>query len=412
MHRTIDELKREVRAALPDLERPVAQARGLPAFVYSDPQWFAAEREAIFGKGWMAIAFMSDVPEPGSIAPIEIAGWSLLVTRSRDNELRVFHNICPHRGMRLADQAKTHCGGVTCPWHAWTFDLKGKLIGTPNIGGPGTRTQEGFERDGHGLMEVRSATWLDVIFVNMDGTAPSIEDYTATFRHRLREFDLGRTAFSSLAYEYDYACNWKIAIEGGIEDYHIPFVHPQLGPGGKFFAEFGDDSHVGIFCRRTVEDGKKRFIDTAQAAVKPLPSFPHVPETGEVEASLILLMFPNLFMATVLDHSTVSIIVPKDAGNTRYRRRFRLVEPAATGAEYEATRARLLEGWIGVTGQDGPVWGDVQKMMVQRAELGFRSAFSSHWESGIHEFQRKVAYKVLGEPTPQRLLEADRAAAE
>jgi choline monooxygenase len=412
MQTTIDELKQAVRAALPELEQPVAQAKGLPAFVYSSPEWFEAERKAIFAKGWMAVAFMSDVPEPGSIAPIEIAGWSLLVTRARDNEVRVFHNICPHRGMRLVGEPKTRCGGVTCPWHAWTFDLKGKLIATPNIGGPGTRTQDGFERETHGLKEVRTAVWLDVVFVNMDGQAPPIEEYTASFRDRLSDFDLSKTAFSPLAYEYDYACNWKIAVEGGIEDYHIPFVHPQLGPGGKFFAEFGDDSHVGIYCRRTVEDGKKRFIDTAQAAIKPLPSYPHVPESGEVEASLILLMFPNLFMATVLDHTTVSIIVPKDAGNTLYRRRFRLVEPAATGADYEGTRARLLEGWISVTGQDGPIWGDVQKLMAQRAELGFRSAFSAHWESAIHEFQRKVAYKVLGEPTPRRLEEAARIAAE
>jgi choline monooxygenase len=400
---TIEDRKRELRAALANLERPVAQAHGLPAFVYGDPAWYEAERTHLFAPGWLAVAFESDVPEPGSLVPVDIAGWSFLVTRARDGAVHVFHNLCPHRGMRLADEPRSNCGGLTCPWHAWSFDLAGRLIATPNIGGPGVRDQEGFDRDARGLRRVRADTWLGVIFVNVDGKAPELHDYTRSFRERIGAFDLSVTAQArDIAYEYDYACNWKIAIEGGIEDYHIPVVHKQLGPGGRFFAEHGDDCYVGIMCRRTIEDGKRRFLDSEQSSFLPLPTFPHVPESGETEASLILLLFPNLFMATVLDHSTVSIIVPQAVDRTRYRRRFRLVEPAATGAEYAPTRARLLDGWMTVTDQDGPVWGKVQKMMRQRSELGFRSAFSSHWEGAIHEFQRKIAYKMLGEPTPPR----------
>lgn len=403
MTSVLEQRREDLLAALPDLEQPVSQARGLPAFVYDDPDWFEGERQAIFATGWMAVAFRSDVREPGSIAPIEIAGWSLLVSHARDGQIRVFHNICSHRGMKLTDEAK-QCTGITCPWHAWSFDLAGKLIATANIGGPGVRSQAGFRAEEHGLREVRSAEWLDVIFVNIDGKAPDLQDYTKSFRKRLSAFDFGATAQAAdLAYEYDYAANWKICIEGGIEDYHIPFVHPQLGPGGRFLAEYGDDRHVGIVCWRSIEDGRKRFINASQSAIRPLPTFPHVPDSGDVEASLILLLFPNLFMATVLDHSTVSIIVPQDANRTRYRRRFRLVEPAATAAEYEATRQKLLAGWMDVTQQDGPIWGEVQRMMKQRREVGFRSAFSRHWEGAIHEFQRKVAYKMLGEKTPARI---------
>jgi choline monooxygenase len=406
----IERRRQELRAALTGLEQPVRHARGLPAFVYDDPDWFEEERRSIFAPGWMAVAYRSDVPQPGSVAPIEIAGWSLLVCHACDGRIRVFHNICPHRGMKLVDQAR-NCAGITCPWHAWTFDLAGKLGATTNIGGPGVRTQAEFRPEQHGLREVRSAVWLDVVFVNIDGKAPALDDYTRSFRDRLSAFDFGATAQADLAYEYDYGANWKICIEGGIEDYHIPFVHPQLGPGGRFLAEYGDDRHVGIVCWRSVEDGRKRVMDASQGAVRPLPTFPHVPTHGELEASLILLLFPNLFMATVLDHSTVSIIVPQAADRTRYRRRFRLVEPAATGPEYQATRQRLLAGWMDVTQQDGPIWKEVQRMMRQRGELGFRSAFSQHWEAAIHEFQRKIAYKMLGEPTPERLPEGAAAAA-
>ena len=397
----LEDRKRELRAALPALEKPVSEARGLPPFVYDDPVWFEGERKAIFAPGWMAVAFKSDVLKPGSIAPVDIAGWRFLVTHSRDGRFRVFHNICPHRGMTLAHEAR-ECAGITCPWHAWSFDLSGKLVSTANIGGPGVRTQDGFDPAQHGLIEVRSDTWLDVIFVNVDGKAPPLQEYAASFRKRISGFDIeGETTQAlDIAYEYDYACNWKIAVEGGIEDYHIPFVHPQLGPGGRFLPEFGDDRYCGIMCYRTVEDGKKRVMDAGASAVRPLPNYSHVPESGEVEASLILLLFPNLFMATVLDHTTLSYIVPKDAAHTRYRRRFRLMNAAANSPEYEATRKRLVAGWQDVTQQDGPLWGEVQANLRQRGEIGHRNPFSRHWEGAIHEFERKVAYKMLGDATP------------
>jgi choline monooxygenase len=385
-----------LREALDCLEAPTAHARGLPAFVYADTDWFEAERRTLFATTWFAVAFESDVPEIGDAVPVETAGWPLLLTRARDRRVRAFRNICPHRGMRLVDAPRKECGALTCPWHAWTFDLTGRLAATPNIGGPGVRTQEGFERVAHGLFEIRSDTWMGVVFVNMDSKAPPLTDHVRPLERRLSTFDFAVTAQApDIAYEYDYACNWKIGVEGGIEDYHIPFVHPQLGPGGRFFPEFGGDDFVGNSSRRTVEVGKRRFLDPARPDLKPMPSFPHVPESGEVEASLIFLLFPNLFIATVLDHSTISIIVPQAADRTRYRRRFRFVEPAATAPEYAATRAEVLESWIGVTKQDGPIWSEVQRLMPTREEIGFRAVFSVHWEAAVQAFQAIVARKML-----------------
>jgi choline monooxygenase len=298
--------------------------------------------------------------------------------------------------MRLVAAPKKGGGALTCPWHAWTFDLTGRLAATPNIGGPGIRTQPGFERERHGLLELRTETWLGVVFVNIDGRAAPFAEHVRPLQERLAAFDFAATAQApDLAYEYEYACNWKIGIEGGIEDYHIPFVHPQLGPGGRFFPEFGGERFVGISSRRTVEIGRRRFLDPANADLRALPCFPHVPESGEVEASVILLLFPNLFIATVLDHATISIIVPEAPGRTRYRRRFRFIEPAATAPDYAATRSRVLESWIEVTNQDGPVWAEVQKLMGTRHETGFRAVFSDHWEAAIQAFQSMVARRML-----------------
>jgi hypothetical protein len=149
-------------------------------------------------------------------------------------------------------------------------------------------------------------------------------------------------------------------------------------------------------CRRDVEMGKRRFVDPAAGDVEPLPLFPHVPESGELEASLILLLFPNLLIAAVLDHVTVSIIVPERVDRTRFRRRFRLVGKAASDPAYAASRQRLLESWTRVTNQDGPIWAAVQSNMGARGEAGFRPCFSAYWEAAVHDFQRMVARQMLG----------------
>lgn len=393
LQRRIEALK----AALPGLEQPAGMALGVPAFVYSDPAWFEAERREVFAKSWFAIGFESDVPQPGDATPIEIAGWSFLMTRARDGQVRVFHNLCPHRGMRVLEAARKDCRGLTCAWHSWTFDLDGRLVGTPNIGGAGVATQEGLDRAAHGLMELRSGTWMGVVFVNVDGKARSLAEDVRPIRERFAAFDLEATVQASdMAYEYDYGCNWKLAIEGGIEDYHIPFVHRQAGPSQKYYCELGGDSYVGIACTRSVEVGKRRLVDPSKIAGPPLPLFPHVPAEGELEASIILLHFPNLFVAAVLDHITFTVIMPIAADRTRYRRRFRLVEPGASDPAYAAARKNLMDGWITITNQDGPVWTEVQTLMRQREELGFRNRFSGYWEPAIHYFQKMAARRMLG----------------
>src|SRR4051812_36490094 len=105
----------ELRDAFPRLEARTGQARGVPAALYTDPEWFLAERAALFDRSWAALAFESDVPEIGDVAPIEFAGRSFILTRARDGVVRVFRNVCPHRGMRLLGEKKSRCGGLTCP---------------------------------------------------------------------------------------------------------------------------------------------------------------------------------------------------------------------------------------------------------------------------------------------------------
>ena len=89
------------------LRRPANEAEGLPGRAYADPAFYELERQKLFPRGWMAIAYESDVAEPGDAVPVSVAGWDFIVTRNRQNEVKVFHNICRHRSMTVLTEPCT-----------------------------------------------------------------------------------------------------------------------------------------------------------------------------------------------------------------------------------------------------------------------------------------------------------------
>ena len=104
---------------LTHVRRPVAEANGLPNAHYTSPETYAEEREALLFSQWAGLAVAADVPEPGDAKPLDFMGLPLLLLRGRDGEVRVFQNICRHRGMILIEQARKIEGAIRCPYHSW-----------------------------------------------------------------------------------------------------------------------------------------------------------------------------------------------------------------------------------------------------------------------------------------------------
>src|SRR5215470_9957457 len=158
------------------LEGPLGQAVGLPGRVFS-AEFFEVEQRTLFPRVWCPVAFASDIPDPGDAVPVELAGWPIVLLRGEDGEIRAFLNICRHRAMRVVTQPAKRCKSFTCPWHAWTYDLAGRLIATPKLGGDRLSGDEAFPTAGLALMPVRVDRWLDLIFVNIDGKAPPLDEH-------------------------------------------------------------------------------------------------------------------------------------------------------------------------------------------------------------------------------------------
>jgi len=108
-------------------------AVGLPAWIYRDPDFFELEKRTIFRTSWQLVCHSNDIPNPGDYHCFDQLGESVVTVRGRDGQIRSFHNVCRHRASRLLDGPKGHCNArITCPYHAWTYSLEGKLVGVPH----------------------------------------------------------------------------------------------------------------------------------------------------------------------------------------------------------------------------------------------------------------------------------------
>lgn len=395
----MDYASRVAQDVVPELFRDIRSAKGLPHWMYNDPDYFEYERQALFKATWVGVAYEQDLPAPGSIFPVRYAGWDILLTRTLDGDIRAFYNICRHRGMKLAGEPKTGCKTISCPWHMWGFALDGSLVSTPHIGGLRQHSQEELDRSSLGLVPIRCGVSLGVVYVNLDGKAPPLEEFVAPFVARFAPFDLGLARESDLTVEMHYDANWKFVIEGAVEDYHIPYVHPQIGPQGLYTAVTGGDRYIGVASRRDMSTAVKRIPGTDDATRgRTLPTFPHFPETGEFEASIILTLVPSTVVAAQIHHMVVTLYIPETMTRTRVRRRFRFIGEGADDPAYEAARNTVRDSWNTVSEQDGWVHQDVQGLTASRADADFRAVFSEHWEGAVHHFQKIVAARLSGTP--------------
>ena len=163
---------------------PIEKASGLPNARYVDAAMFQHEQDTLFRNNWAAIGFGKDTSEPGMVKPVTFLGIPMIMVRNGDGTINVFQNVCRHRGMILVEKPQRLRGPITCPYHAWAYDLNGNLCRTPHIGGPGIDTLDSVQHCDFPLISVRSHVWNDMIFVNVDETAPAFEAYAADLMAR------------------------------------------------------------------------------------------------------------------------------------------------------------------------------------------------------------------------------------
>ena len=199
-----------------------AGAKTLPQKYFVSPEILAQEEEKIFSKHWLLVGHQSQIPVAGDYFVQETLGESLIIARDRSEVVRGFYNVCRHHGTRLCEDPEGHSSTIQCPYHAWTYGLDGRLIGSPHMD-----EVPGFDRLQYSLHPVNLGLWEGFIFVNLDNGALPLEEWFATLTGKFSHWNL--PALKSVKrVEYDVQANWKLMFENYSECYHCPGVHPML----------------------------------------------------------------------------------------------------------------------------------------------------------------------------------------
>ncbi len=193
------------------------RARHAPGFIYTSPEILAREKQRIFLKDWLYAGRVEEHEKPGDFRSFRVLGEPVAITRDGDG-LNAFANVCAHRGVEVVpDEGNAQV--FSCPYHAWSYDLKGRLLGAPL-----TKEVEGFDFKGCRMPPVRLATWAGNVFVCLDPDTPPFEEAAAAFVEQfafLRMEDCRMSGKRTL----DLDCNWKLAVENFMDMYHVGTLH-------------------------------------------------------------------------------------------------------------------------------------------------------------------------------------------
>lgn len=195
----------------------------LPAWTYSDPDFFDAEVAQVIRPSWQVVCHVSDVANAGDYHTLEYIGESVIVVRGRDATLNAFNNVCRHRGSRLMDGPSGCAKKLVCPYHAWTYDLDGRLTGMPM-----RETYGAIDSAKLGLVPVELEIWRGFVFVRLEAKGPTVAEMMAPYEAEVAPYRFeDMRAFGRVTLR-PRPVNWKNVGDNYSDGLHIAVAHPGL----------------------------------------------------------------------------------------------------------------------------------------------------------------------------------------
>ena len=372
----------------------IEKAHGLPNECYLNGPYKEIERKKIFEDKWVTIGVASSLPNPGDAKPFDLLGIPLIILRDKDNVIRVFHNVCSHRGHKLLQKPCSHKNVLRCPYHSWSYDFKGNLVATPHLGGINKHEHVDFDKSKSKLKEVRSAVWLDLIMVNISNNEISFDEYIKPLDDRWSEFwTKDDQQMISHAKDYGYflleaKCNWKFAIENYCESYHLPFVHPSLNS----YSKIDDHYHIQGLPNRFAGQGTVVYNPRFESD-EAFPTFPGWTKEKEQYAEYVAL-FPNVMLGIHKDHYYVYWLEPTSHDFTKEHMEIYYVgEEAALSDKYKSLREQNYKQWHNIQSEDIMI---IEGMQEGRSSPVYNGGnFSPVLDNPTHHFNKWVATSLV-----------------
>jgi nitrite reductase/ring-hydroxylating ferredoxin subunit len=208
--------------------KALVQDDRIHASLYTDMRIFADEIERIFHRGWVFVGHDSEIPRQGDFVTRRIGAQPVLMVRGRDGDVSVFVNRCRHRGTMICPAERGHARTFACPYHGWTYDLQGDLIGVPYPGG-----YAALDKSEYGLQRaLRVSSYRGFVFASFAATGITLAEHLGAATGLIdRSCDLspaGEIELTAGWVKHRCAANWKTLPENDSDGYHLGFVHLAL----------------------------------------------------------------------------------------------------------------------------------------------------------------------------------------
>ena len=224
------EVGKIVKAA-EDLEKPVI----VPAEAYISEEYARAEQDKLWRKVWLQAGRLEDIPDVGNYITFEILTDSVIIVRTAPDQIRAYHNVCPHRGRRLIDtpagarNARGTRPNFICGYHGWTFGLDGKNAFIQHE----EDWQGSLEGGCADLGKVKVDSWGGWLWINLDPDCGPLREYLEPAATLLEPYQLQNMRPRWRKWVI-FECNWKVAMEAFCETYHVATTHPEFNAFSQF----------------------------------------------------------------------------------------------------------------------------------------------------------------------------------
>jgi anthranilate 1,2-dioxygenase large subunit len=329
----------------------------IPDWVYTDPDIYAREVERIFhGRTWNYVALEAELPNAGDFIRSNVGPTPVVVARAEDGTIGVFDNRCRHRAAEYCRELSGTTKEFVCPYHQWTYNLKGDLIGVPfrrGVAGKGGMPAD-FRLESHGLRKLSVTTHRGVVFASYAENMEPFADYLGP--EVLREFEAtfdGRKLKVLGHYRHSLPGNWKLYHENLKDPYHATLLHTflvtfgLLVAGNKSLMLTDESGRHGVMAsaksdaKALSSDAKKEMRAYKEGMTLREPRFmDFVPEFDSPWSVTMSTIWPNLIVQREMNTLGVRQIVP--TGPHEFIMKWTMF--GFEGDDEEMTRHRLRQG--------------------------------------------------------------------
>ncbi len=349
----------------------------LPAKYYADKSHFTKEVEHFFGKRWVCVGRVDEVSEVGSFVQKKLLNESLLVVRGKDEKIRAFYNLCRHRGTQLCQESEgKFLGSLQCPYHAWTYNLEGKLTGAPLMD-----KTPGFASEDWPLHQAQLEVWEGHLFVHLGKNPKPLHEQLGVMATRFTNWHMGDLRLGKRIV-YDIKANWKLIIQNYSECLHCPVIHPALAKLSPYLSGDNEPAEENMLGgRMSLYDGISTMTMSGKSNRALLPHL----NDDEKRHVFYYALLPNLLLSPHPDYVMTHTLWPISNDETKVICEFHFHPDELNKPNFSCEDA--IEFWDLTNRQDWEVSEWSQKGIESRA---YTPGPYSHREGLLHDLDKII----------------------